>query len=48
MTPEMALKELGVSGSVDVSARIALNPDLGGNPGRTPDDLAARRAGHGA
>jgi hypothetical protein len=48
MTPEMALKEYGATGSIDVASRIVNAPDLGGTPGKTPDEHTARRAGHGA
>lgn len=47
MTPEAALRELGITGSLDVSARIASAPEVGGSPGRTPKEEIARRAGRG-
>lgn len=48
MNRDMALKELGASGSIDVRSLINSAPDFGGTPGKAPDDLAARRAGSGA
>jgi len=47
MNLDMAMRELGASGSIDVRS-LTNAPDLGGTPGKAPDDLAARRAGHGA